>query len=137
MSRPHLADALLQASIALPNGAATVVSPAIDLQVLDGSSEFQAQTELRVAVPALTVTQLPNTQTMTYDVIESANADLSSPVVVAAGVFVQTGSGGAGAVVGSFRYRPASNASRYLGYRATNSGSGNCSSVSAVGNLVF
>jgi hypothetical protein len=137
MSRPQMADTLLQAVVALPNGAATVVSPAIDLYQINPQDDFEARTEFRLTAPALTVGQLANGSTMTYDILGSVNADLSSSTVLVAGFVVQTGAGGAGAAQKIARYNPASDVPRYIGFRATNSAAANASAASATAQLVF
>jgi hypothetical protein len=136
MPSPLLGDALLITSVALPVGANTVTSAGIDLQT-DANSQFLPNGELLVSAPALTVTQLPNTQTIQYSVVTSANANMSNPTVVDLNGMTQTGAGGAGAAASSFRFKPASNTQRYIAIRAVNSGSGDCSSASVTMQLVF
>ena len=113
-----LQDKALNVTGALPAGATTTKTSAIDLGN-SANGDFSADVEFLLEAPALTVTQLPNTKTVTYDVITSVNSDLSSPTVVYAGFVVQTGAGGAGAAAQSPRFRLPSNVRRYLGIQAT------------------
>lgn len=118
----YLKDVALQVTRALPN-AATTVKPAAGLDIGPITSQGQfapcIEGELLLEAPALTVTELPNAATVIYDIIESANADLSSSTIVAKAAITQTGSGGAGAVAATFRHRPKIGSARYLGFQAT------------------
>lgn len=125
---PAVADALLSVSKALPNGAANVVSDPIDLG--NGPrGDFVAPGELLLSAPAVTTGELANAATITYDLEQSL--DNSSWAVLEAGVLVQTGAGGAGAVAASRRFKPPTTVSRYVRFKATNSGAGNISGKSA------
>ncbi len=134
MSRPNLADALKGAVTALPNGAVTVTSTTIDLEV-GPYSEFMARSELRVNVPALTTTQLPNGDTLTFNVLQSL--DDVTYVVASNTELVVTGAGGVGAGVASFRFRPDTAQYRYLRVQCVKTGAGNCSASNFTSNLVF
>lgn len=129
-------DAALRKSKALPNGAASITSDAIDLGQGPGAANV-ADYEIYLEAPALNATQLPNTQTMTYDLVTSANADMSSPTVVQAGALVQTGAGGVGAAAAEIGLRLPLEAERYVGVKATNSGAGNASASLAAIALRF
>lgn len=132
----RLADNDLTLTKALPNGAAAVTTDAFDLG--HGTrGDFVANCELEVQAPALVVGDLANTETMTYDVIESANADLSSPTTIASGLIVQTGAGGAGAAAASARFKFPDGVARYVGVVATNSASGDASDKSLTARLLF
>ena len=139
MANYNLKDALLKLTRALPGAASTSVTSASSLDLGHGSNGNPLfRGELLLTYPALTTTMAPDTRTMTYDIIESANSDLSSPVVIAPGVVVQTGAGGAGAAAGTFRFKPASNARRYYGLKITSGASiTDSSAVSATLELVF
>jgi hypothetical protein len=115
---------------ALPNGANTVTSTSLDTRN-STRGDFTAHAELEITAPALTTSQLANAATITYNVIGSTNADLSSPVKLGDAVLVQTGAGGNGAAAAKKRFRLPTNTPRYVGIQATNSGSGNASTVSA------
>lgn len=113
-----LADSALNVSTALPGGAVSVVGTGIDL-MNSTNGDLVANVEFDLAAPALTTTQLPDTKTITYDILTSVNADMSSPTVLMPGVIVQTGAGGVGAVAASFRFRLTNNTKRYLAAKAT------------------
>jgi hypothetical protein len=120
----NLKDTQLKISRALPAAASSAVTSAASLDLGHGTSGNPVfKGELLLSAPALTTVMLPDTRTMTYDIIESANSDLSSPNVIAPGVLVQTGAGGVGAAATTFRFKPASNARRYYGVRITSGAS--------------
>lgn len=132
----NLKDNGLKVTKALPSGASSVTTDAIDLGH-GTNGDHLAQCELLIEAPALVVGDLANDATMKYDVVESASSDLSSPTVIAKEVIVQTGAGGAGAASASQRYRFASTVKRYVGVKATNSASGDASDKSMTISLVF
>ena len=113
-------DAGLQASISLPVGATPVVSNALDIGPVSsfGSYAPSINGEFLLEAPALTVAQLPNGESVAYDVVTSVNPDLSSPVIVSGSAVVQLGAGGVGAVGNSVRVRPTSDVLRYFGFQA-------------------
>lgn len=133
---PTMKDTGLQVTKALPNGAASVTTDAIDLGH-GANGQFLAQCELLIEAPALVVGDLADAATMKFDIVQSANSDLSSPTVVAKEVLVQTGAGGVGAAAAAARFRPATNSARYVGVKATNSGVGDASDKSVTVSLVF
>jgi hypothetical protein len=134
MTKPNHRDALLKASIALPNGAATVNSPAIDLG--NGpNGDLVAGGELILEMPALTVGELANGATITYNIQDSVDPAFSSPRTLAS--FVQTGAGGAGAAAGSNRRGLASDTRRYIRVQAINSAAGNASAKTTALSCVF
>lgn len=133
---PSVRDVNLISTVTLPVGAATTVGSAIDLG-LSTRGQYLAQAELLIEAPALTTGQLPDTKTITYDVIQSVNSDLSSPTVLVAGILVQTGAGGAGAAAATARFRPATNVAQYIGIRATGVATVAASGSKTTGSLVF
>ena len=133
---PTMKDKGLQVTKTLPNGAAAVTTTAIDLGH-NTTGQFLAQCELLIESPLLDVTDLANAATLKFDIVSSANADLSSPTIVAQAVMTQTGAGGVGAAAQSVRFRPATDSQRYVGVRATNSGAGDISDKSVTVSLVF
>jgi hypothetical protein len=135
----NLKDTLLKLTRPLPAAASSSVTSAASLDLGHGTfGNPLFKGELLLTAPALTTVMLPDTRTMTYDIIESANADLSSPVVIAPGVVVQTGAGAAGAAAVTFRFKPSSAARRYYGVKVTSGASTTDSSaVSATLELVF
>ncbi len=124
-----LKDANLKGTQALPNGAANVSGAALDLG-LTAFGDLLANVEFLLTAPALTTTEQPDAKTMTYDVIHSDNADLSSSVTMYPGVLVQTGAGGAGAAGATFTFRVPVDVKRYVGIKATGSAAGNSSTKS-------
>ncbi|HVS73132.1 MAG TPA: hypothetical protein VHQ47_17890 [Phycisphaerae bacterium] len=128
--KPALQDAQLNVTFALPNGAANVSSGGIPT-ANDSTGDFVANAQFTILAPALTTSQLPDAGTITYDVYQSANADLSSPTVLYPGVLVQTGAGGAGAAAASFDFRVPTNVKGYVFVKATKSGTGNASTSNA------
>lgn len=123
-------DANLKGTLALPNGAANTTGAIIDLG-LGAYGDLLAQVEFLLTAPALTTTQQPDAKTLTYDIQQSDNADLSSPVALYPGVLVQTGAAGAGALGNTFTFRVPVDVKRYIGVKATGSASGNSSAASA------
>lgn len=134
-----LKDTLLQQTRALPAAASANVTSTVPIDLghgTRGNPIFKG--EFQVTAPALTTTMAPDTRTMTYDLISSANSDLSSPVTVVAGIIAQVGAGGVGAALATKRYRPASNDNRYWGLKITSGASiTDSSSVSATLELLF
>lgn len=131
-----LHDANLAVTGALPNGATSTNTTAI--QTHNGTAgDFTAPCELYISAPALTTGRLPDSETMVYDVIKSANSDLSSPTVIADNVITQTGAGGAGAAAAETRVKLPSNVGEYVGVRATASSTVNASAVSMSAKLEF
>jgi len=128
----ELKDALLTLTLVLASGAATVVSESIDTGKSTDLAQQPGSIEGILTVPTLTASQLPDAVTMKYDIIFSDKADLSDPVVYIAGAITQVGAAGAGAVANTYRFRLPTNGKRYLGFRATNGGTGNASAVSAI-----
>jgi len=127
-----LRDANLKATKALPNGQANVVSTGMSIGETI-KADLVAGVEFLLTAPALTVAQLGNADTMTYDVLISPNANMSNPVTVNAAVIVQTGANGAGAVAATYRFRLPSNigaSGTYLAIKATNSSAKDTSAAS-------
>jgi len=122
-------DALLKATKALPNGAATVYSSGLDLG--HGSrGDFLAAAEFKVSAPALTTGQLPDTKTMTYSVQHDDDPAFGTAADLYPGVIVQTGAGGAGAAAATFTARLPLDVKRYVRVKAVNSGAGDASGAS-------
>lgn len=137
-SQPNLQDASLTLTRALPSAASTTVTSAtsIDTGVTSSVAIQPGQMEFILTAPALNTTQLPDTRTVTYNIIVSAAANLGTPTTLLAAAIVQTGAGGAGAAAASTRFRIPSalpgSASRYIGFTAvTGASTGDCSAASA------
>lgn len=122
-------DRELKVTLALPNGAATTTSTGIDLGV-GTQSDFSANTELVIDGPVLTTAELPNTQTITYDVYHDTASGFGTETLLAT-LGTQVGAGGAGAAAKTFRMGFPSNVKRYIRVKTTNSGAGNASGKSA------
>lgn len=123
-------DAALNLTLALPNGAASTTSSAIDLG--NGTKgDFVAPMELLVDAPAMGATPMPDNKTMIYDIIHSVNSDLSSPATLIPAFITQTGASSAGCAAAQARLRLPSTVRRYIGLKATGSASGNASSATA------
>lgn len=121
-------DATLEVTLALPNGAAATNGTGI--QVNPGPEDFVAPCELVIEAPALTTAELPDAQTMTYKVQESA--DDSTYTDLEDGVLVQTGAGGAGDAAATERFRLPTDVKAYVRVVATNSGAGDASGSDVV-----
>ena len=111
------ADSLLNRTKALPVGATTVVAAAIDLQQ-NGTGSFVADVEFQLDAPLLTAAELPDTKTITYSVLASANADMSSPDVIHAAILTQTGDGVDGAAAATAKFTVTSETKRYISVKA-------------------
>lgn len=134
-----LRDSALKVTRALPNGAATVNSSAgIDLgHVNTKGGRLAADFEFLLTYPTLGATPLPDTQTITYSIITSANSDMSSPTVALASVAVQTGASSAGDAGGTYRFRLPTDCQRYVGIRAVKTGAADASASSATLEALF
>ena len=113
---------------ALPaTGGGTSNSDALDL----GEGAGVSQVELEIVAPALTTTELPDDETVTYVVQTDTASAFSSPTDMYDQVVVQTGSGGAGAVTQTVKVGLPSDCERYVRVSATtSSGAGDCSGSS-------
>lgn len=129
-------DGYLTKTKAMPSGASAVTTDAIDLGE-GANGTHVTPCELLISAPAVTVGMLANAATIIYDVVTSANSDLSSPTVVAKEVLLQTGAGGVGAAAATKRFRFTTDVQRYVGVRATKSATGDASSVSMTISLLF
>lgn len=123
----NLQDAALTVAVALPASAGTVVTPAINLST-GPFSDFVAECDYVLPIPALSTAQLPNSATVTYTVQLAAPSDsgFGSPATVQ--TYTQTGAGGAGAAAQTPRFRLPSTAQGFLRAQAVTANSpGNCS----------
>lgn len=129
-------DGNLTTTKALPSGASAVTSDGIDLG--EGTTgTFTTPCEFVLSAPAVTTAMLGDAATIKYDVITSANADMSSPVTLQATILTQTGAGGAGAAAATKRFRVPTDTLRYVAVKATKSATGDASTVSMTLSLVF
>jgi len=125
-----LKDALLKGTLVLPNGAANVSGAGIDTAT-GPFGDVIANVEFLLTAPVLTTTEQPDAKTLTYDIIQSNNSDMSSPTALYPGVLVQTGAGGVGAALATFTFRVPVDVQRYVGIKATGSAAGNSTTKSA------
>jgi len=122
-------------SKALPNGTGTVYSDPIDLGNVNGRPP--AGIELKISAPALTTADLPDGETMLYQIQHAADAAFTSPASLYGVVLTQTGAGGAGAAAATKRIQPPSDCGRYVRVAATNSGAGDASDKSVTLDLLW
>ena len=125
VTQPNVRDAALKLSKALPNGAANVTSTSIDTgKTTSLAEQGGGGFEYLLTAPAMNTTQMPDAKTMKYDILFSANSDLSSPTTYITAAITQTGAGGVGCAAATFRFRLPSDALRYIGFKATGSAAG-------------
>lgn len=130
-----LKDKLLRTVHALPNGANTTNGAGLDLG-LTSRSEFVANSEAVVSAPALTTTELGDTQTVTYHLYHDTAVGFGSETLLAT-LGLQTGAGGAGAAAAEFRLKLPSTVKRYLRLKTVKVGASNASTASATLELAF
>lgn len=141
MDTYNLRDAALKASDALPAAAGTVNGTAIDLgNTLTDRGARLEKDELLLSAPALTVTQLPNTTTMTYALQSSTLANFASNTSLVGSAIVQTGNNAAAAA--SYRFKLPTNCARYVRAVAVsanvgNATVGNCAASNMTLELLF
>lgn len=135
MPKPALTDASLVETFALPNGAASTTSDAIQVGVT--GEDFVAMVELLITAPLLVVGDLANAATMTYTVQHSDDAAFTVPVDLYGICLTQTGAGGVGAAAATKRVRLPTDVKPYVRLKATNSGAGDASDKSASLSLLF
>lgn len=137
MAAYNLKDAALKVTKALPAGAASTTSDAINT-VKTSRGTQPGDMELLLTYPALLLAALPDTKTMSYSIVCSDNADLSSPTVIAPNIAVQTGeTANASAAGGTFRYRIPADGKAYWGAKATGVATVDGSASSMTLELVF
>lgn len=129
-------DASLEVTKALPNGAATIATGGIDLGH-SANGDHLARCELEIQAPALATADLPDTETMIYDVYHDDASDFSSEALLYDNVITQTGAGGAGAAAITDSVPLPADVKRYIRVKATNSGAGDASDKSVTVGLKF
>ena len=126
-------DTYNETDVALPAADGTSYSTTIDLGDVDSVGENH---ELLITIPDLTVTHLPNADTLTVAVAAGAATDPTA--LIADTIEVLTGAGGAGATGTTTRFRLPSDCPRYVRVRSTAAGgTGDMSAVDAVVGLRF
>ena len=131
----NLPDIQVRIKLALPASTSAVTSGAFDTGKTTALATGVEKYELLITAPTLTTAQLPDAKTMTYKLINSANADLSSPSDLLASLIVQTGAGGVGAALATKRVKVPSDALRYIGLVITPSASGTGDASGATATL--
>lgn len=121
-------DTELKETKALPAEDGTVTTTAIDLgNSSDG--DFMGDVDCIITAPALTTTELPDDDTATYKLEESADNSSFSDLRTA--VITQTGASGAGAATATETIRLPKDVKRYVRLSVTTAGtSGDCSGKS-------
>jgi hypothetical protein len=133
-----LKDNQLVLSKALSNGAGSTVTDGVDLgHNAAALGRNLADFELLIESPALTTTELPDTETYSYSIETDDNAAFGSAKVLHANVMVQTGAGGAGAAAKSERVRLPSNVERHVRVRGTKTGTGDASAKTFSASFMF
>jgi len=118
--------ALLQRSRAIPAGGASASTPPMsggDLAPLLPALLFYVQP------PAMTTTQLPDGETLTYTLVEGNDSTFATTVSTTV-LGVQTGAGGVGAAAATFASPAKLAGGRYIGLKITASASANAAGVS-------
>lgn len=136
MAAPQIRDALLTATKALPNGAATIYTDGIDLGH-GAKGDHLATCELYIEAPALVVGDLANGETVKYSIQHDTDSAFGSATSVEDDVLTQTGAGGAGAVAATKRFRLPVDVKRYVRVKAVNSGAGDASDKSVTVSLLM
>ncbi len=133
MSREIIDDTYNETDVALPTSDGTSYSTGIDL----GADSFKPEEmELFIEVPALTVTHLPNADTLTVNIV--AGSTSTPTTVIAASILTFTGADGSGAAGASVRYRLPSDCPRYVRAQfVAAGGTGDMSAVDAEVGLRF
>lgn len=114
-------DSQVYKTLALPGaGSTTVATAGIDLKNT-ARGDFLANVELLIEAPLLAVGELPNSETITYDVYHDTASDFGSESLLMDNVLTQTGAGGAGAAAAEKRVRFPVDVARYIRVKATSS----------------
>lgn len=132
----QVADKSLIRTKALPNGAASTVTDAIDLGH-GTTGRHLADMEFLLEAPAMGVTPMSNGKTMIYSIETDNDSAFGSATVVNAALITQTGAGGAGCAATSARFRLPTNCERYVRIKATGSASGDASGSSMTFTPLF
>lgn len=117
-------------TVLIPAGGATALSPSYD-----GSQQgfLHPNCVAVIDTPALTTSQLPNGETITFQLLESNSPTLSTPISTTT-LGVQTGAGGVGAAAVTFGGRLKYAGGRYWGIAAVASASANAAGVATIFN---
>ena len=124
-------DTALKVTKALPNGAATTNSDAIDLGT-STRGDFLANCEVLMTAPALTTGELGDTQTIIYTLQHDTDPAFGTVTDLAPNVITQTGAGGIGAVGATYRLRLPTTVKRYIRMKQVKTGATNASTSSGI-----
>lgn len=131
-------DSQLSQTAALSNGAGATQITGFDLgHEAAKLGRCLADVELLIEMPALTTTELPDTNTYIMSIETDDNAGFSSAKILHANVQQQTGAGGAGAAALSTRVRLPTDCERYVRVKGTKTGTGNVSAKNMTVSLLF
>ncbi len=135
---PGIKDAGLKVTRALPASITAVTSTAIDTGK-SSRGDQPGELEYLLTAPLVTITELPDTKTMTYAIIGSDSSDLSNPTTLIPNAIVQTGATGGSQASSTYRFRLPTTGKRYLGVSITpsTSGTGDASGKSATLEAIF
>jgi len=143
----RLKDKQILQEDSLPTADGTAYSTAIDLgalasYTLNPSPGGRFVGELLIEIPALTTTQLPDDDTITFSILSETTLDANgidgNSTVEAADIAKVTGAGGAGISATNFRYGIYSNFPRYIGVKAVAAGgTGDISGSDMTTSIVF
>ena len=139
---PHnVRDAQLIVTKALPASTSAVNSPGIDLAHAAAGRDLEAGMEVLLSAPALALTELPDTKTMTYKLQMDEDVAFGTPTnIYGSDLIVQTGATGTDpCAAATKRIKLPSNCERYIRAVATpaGSGTGDCSGKSLTLELLF
>ena len=118
----NLKDALLIKETAFPSATGTFESEAFDLEDIGERGVRTDPFELLINVAEATAAQLPDGATNTFTLEYSDTPDFASSQIVHNTAWVQTGSA-AGAEAVEYRFRPATDAPRYVRVQCVTGGS--------------
>lgn len=112
-------DALVSPiTVVLPATASlSTFTTVIDTGNIDG--DFLAESELLLTTPTLTTAQLPDADTVTYNIQTSTDSSFGGTLVLASSFVVQTGAGAAGSTGSTKRFRLPTNVQRYVRVQAS------------------
>jgi hypothetical protein len=136
----NVRDAKLIVTKTLPASTTAVVSDAIDLEHVAAGRDFEDNMEVLLSAPLLTITELPDTKTMTYKLEHDDDVAFGGAAnVYGSDLIVQTGATGGSAAAVTKRVRLPSDVKRYVRAKATPSGSGtgDCSGKSMTVEALF
>lgn len=131
-------DATLKVTKALPNGAATTYSAGIDLG--KGTyGDHLADCEILITAPALTTTELGDTQTIAYSIEHDTDSAFGTTATITgfASIITQTGAGGAGAAGTTARLRLPTSVKRYIRLKQVKTGASDASTSSGTLEVLF